>query len=144
MKVHARRQLLFITAAQPSSARAAAAALQSLEFGTPRFTGVSLGRPRVAKFLDAASTSTADASQAGRMEVPGIVHDSGIHTGAQTGTGLWWFSIADVTVKFADGQTVTVPGQDGLHGDDRVRSDKFIETVRSAITPEMWPIELDL
>jgi len=138
VKVHARRQLLFITAAQPSSARAAAAALQSLEFGTPRFTGVSLGGPRVAKFLDAASTSTADASQVGRMEVPGI------HTGAQTGTGLWWFSIADVTVKFADGESVTVPGQDGLHGDDRVRSDKFIETVRSAITPEMWPIELDL
>jgi hypothetical protein len=41
-------------------------------------------------------------------------------------------------------ETVTVPGQDGLHGDDRVRSDKFIETVRSAITPEMWPIESDL
>jgi hypothetical protein len=49
-------------------------------------------------------------------------------------------------------ETVTVPGQDGLHGDDRVRSDKLIETVRSAYArnvltsgyPKNRPIELDL
>ena len=69
-----------------------------------------------------------------------------------SGGPKWWFSIADVTVKFADGEAVTVPGQDGLHGDDRVRSDKLIETVGSAYArnvltsgyPKNRPIELDL